>query len=157
MTNIQIDYMPDDPAVIQRVAEWHQKEWSHLNPWSLEERIRFMQGQGAQKTIPLTVLAWEDGQPVASASLLTHDMDIHPEWFPWLASVYVQSEMRGRGLGSLVVERIEQEARRLGLARFFLYTPDRASFYKRMGWNTLEEINYKGVDVTIMDRVLEIA
>jgi N-acetylglutamate synthase-like GNAT family acetyltransferase len=42
------------------------------------------------------------------------------------------------------------EAKQLGVVRFYLITPDRASFYARLGWKKLETTEYRGETVTIM-------
>ena len=151
---IRLAYLPPDPAVVAEVAGWHHLEWSHFSQRTLTDRIREFDEHLSQEAEPLTVLAWQDSKPVGSASLLVHDMEIHPDWSPWLGSVYVLPSHRERGIGSMLCQQIEQEARRLGKERIYLYTPDRAPFYQRMGWNLLEEIEYKGEQVTLMDKVL---
>jgi N-acetylglutamate synthase-like GNAT family acetyltransferase len=69
---------------------------------------------------------------------------------PWLAAVYIKTDCRGLGIGSQLVQALMDEAKILGLERFYLFTPNRASFYARLGWQVLEETAYRGEQVTVM-------
>jgi N-acetylglutamate synthase-like GNAT family acetyltransferase len=67
-----------------------------------------------------------------------------------MASVYVTPERRRQGIGSALVVRIAEEARAMGIERLYLYTPDKEAFYKRLGWHTLEQTQYRGYLVSVM-------
>ena len=151
---LQIVPLPDDPAVIETIAAWHQAAWGHLTGRSREERARELARQCGSEAIPLTLMAASAGRPVGAASLLTHDMDTHPEWSPWLASVYVAPTHRRQGIGEQLCRAIVAEAKRLGVPRLFLFTPDKAAFYARQGWREIAREPYRGEDVTVMEQVL---
>lgn len=146
----ELRYLPDDAAIVETVAAWHQETWGHLTGRSQAERVREFDPQRGSDRIPLTVVAFVAGEPVGSASLLAEDMDTHPDYSPWLASVFVLPAWRRRGIGARLCRRIVAEARRLGVPRLYLYTPDRAAFYARMGWRELAREPYHGEAVTIM-------
>jgi len=44
-------------------------------------------------------------------------------------------DWRTRGFGGRLCQRAMAEARRLGLKSLALYTPDRADFYRGLGWH----------------------
>jgi len=143
-------YLPADPAIVETIAGWHQETWGHLTGRSHVERIREFDAQLESDRIPLTVVAFEGGRPVGSASLLVEDMDTHLDWTPWLASVFVLPDFRRRGIGERLCRRIVAEARRLGVARLYLFTPDKGPYYARMGWERIGEEGYRGEQVTTM-------
>ena len=87
---------------------------------------------------------------IGTASLIEHDVPTRAELTPWLASVYVDPRFRKRGIGSALVRAVLQEARNLGLEKLYLITPDQVPFYRRQGWQEMEEIVYRGEAVTIM-------
>ena len=101
-------------------------------------------------TIPEAFVAVENITPVGMASLVEHDMLARMELSPWLAAVYVVPESRNRGVGSKLVRTAMQEARVFGLDRLYLFTPDQIHFYRRLGWQPLERVSYRGERVTIM-------
>lgn len=42
------------------------------------------------------------------------------------------------------------EVARMGVARYYLFTADQVSFYARLGWQPVEETEFRGERVTIM-------
>lgn len=150
--SVSIDYLADHPEFIPVLARWHHGEWSALNPGdTVEKRIARLQRHLGRSQVPTTFVALSEGELVGSASLVEHDMDTRMEFFPWLASVYVTPEFRNRGVGSSLVQRVVEEAKVLGFRTLYLFTPDRESFYVRLGWSLLEHTKYRGCLVTLME------
>ena len=154
-----IAYLFEHPQHIPTLAAWHHAQWGHLNPAkSLEVRLERLQAELAthlaQRTIPTTFIAVEGPRVLGSASLVAHDMDLRPNLTPWLASVFVDPTRRGQGIGSQLVERVAAEAAAIGVPRLYLFTPDRMSLYARLGWRTLEQVEYRGELETVMVREL---
>lgn len=134
-----------------QLASWHQEEWSYLNPGeSIEQRIARMQPFLNNQLVPSTFIAKEDNLS-GSAALVSHDMETRPDLSPWLASVYVAVEFRGRGTGTKLVKHVMQQAFKGGINKLYLYTPDKEIFYSKLGWKTLSREKYHGLDVTIME------
>jgi N-acetylglutamate synthase-like GNAT family acetyltransferase len=100
--------------------------------------------------IPLTLIAHNNGTPIGTASLVAHDMKTRLDRTPWLASVYVLPSYRRRGFGAALCRRAVREARRLGYERIYLFTPDKAEFYRARGWKEIERAKYRNQKVTIM-------
>lgn len=148
---LQIVPLRDCPKAMEQLAQWHYAEWGHWNPSNnVERRIERFREHLLPDRIPQTFVAWDDNVVVGSASLVSADLATHGHLSPWLASVYVAPSHRNRGIGSALVERVVEEAHRLGLPELFLFTPDRVSFYARMGWQTVEQSNWGLTPVTIM-------
>ncbi len=148
---MKIEYLADHADRIETLARWHHEEWQHLNPGdTVEQRKARMSEHLGRRRIPTTFVALEGDTLLGSACLLADDMHQYRDLTPWLASVFVAPEQRGRGVGSAVVRRVVEEARALDVKTLYLYTPDRESFYARMGWSIHERTEYMGVGVVIM-------
>lgn len=148
---MQISSLKDRPHHLLPLAAWHHAEWSYLNPGrSLQERIAEMREDLKGNAIPTTFVAEDDGELLGSACILADDMSSHPELSPWLASVYVAAQHRKKGIGSILVKRVMQHAQENGVKRLYLYTPDQAQLYARLGWQVHSEETYNGTPVTIM-------
>lgn len=140
------------PEHVPTICRWHHEELAYLNPGRpFENRLEEMQEHLLDGSVPNTYVAFLDGKPVGSASILVSDMHERSELTPWLASVYVVKDCRHKGIGRLVVKQIMEHAKESGIDKFYLYTPDREQFYAHMGWKTIEKINYHNTDVTIME------
>jgi predicted N-acetyltransferase YhbS len=117
---------------------------------TLETLCREFEGRMVPGQIPEMFVAVENGEPVGTASLVVHDLAERKDLSPWLAAVYVAPEFRNRGIGSALVRTVMNEALVLGVEEFYLFTPDKASFYSRLGWKVLEHRERRGEDVTVM-------
>lgn len=149
-TDVRIDYLADHPEFIPTLAHWHHEEWGYLNSGhAVERRIEDLRGH-TRGGIPTTVVAHADGALLGSASLIESDMDTRPDLTPWLASVIVAPEQRGRGIGSALVMRIVDEARAERVDILYLFTMDQERLYARLGWSILERTRYRDVSVVVM-------
>lgn len=139
------------PEHIPALAAWHFAQWGELNPANdvAARVVRFqthLQGDG----IPQTFVACEGAKLLGSASLVFHDLDIRPQYTPWLASVYVDSSERSRGVGRALVKRVMQAARDLNVPTLYLFTLDREAFYASLGWETIERTVYREKPIVVM-------
>jgi len=153
---MKIAYLADHPELIAELAQLHFAEWSYLNPGeTIEDKKQYLKNNCGRGGVPSFIVALEDMELIGSASLIEQDMDNRADLTPWLADVFVKPEYRRRGIATSLIERIEDEARSAGITRLYLYTPDAADLYRRLGWNVFENCEYKGTDVTIMAKVIK--
>ena len=121
---------------------------------TLDERIRRLSSRLGKGQIPCTFVALQGEQPLGQASLVLHDMEARKNLSPWLGGVLVGKEYRRQGVGTALCDRVVQEAAALAVKRLYLFTYDKVAFYQRRGWSVLEQDEYAGYPVTIMDRDL---
>lgn len=150
-----------DPAYahapwLPRLAAWHHQEWQHLNPpdYRLEDRLAEYALVRPDVRIPAMWIAHTHGEPLGSVRLVDHDMDNRRELGPWMASLYVHPDHRGRGIASALIRYLENQARAWQIPEIFLFTEHDAAFYARRGWIVRAQERYRDQDVTIMVRQL---
>ena len=75
-------------------------------------------------------IAEEDGEVIGFASGLTHH-----KWF-YLSDLWVKEPYRGKGLGSRLLEMLEEKVRALGIEHIYTWTsgPRNPRFYERHGY-----------------------
>lgn len=148
---MQINYLIDELIHLPQISQWHHAQWGHLEEKAtLERRRQHLLECSGRETIPTCFVAVEDDQVMGSASIVHNDLSSRPDLSPWLASVYVGETYRNRGVGSALVQRIVAEAQKLRVDKLYLITPDRQSFYTRLGWKSMEDVFYRGEQVTMM-------
>lgn len=136
---MRIDFLADHPQHALTLARWHHREWGTLMPdWTRGDAERELTGHATRRDIPTTlVLLGDDDALVGSVSVLDEDASEFRDLSPWLASLFVAPPARGRGLGAQLVHAAVDHARCMGVPRLYLFTPDHASFYARLGWSVL--------------------
>ena len=148
-----IEYLDQHLEAITTLAQWHHAEWAHLSPAvSVEDRARRFRERAVRGGVPSAFCAVVEAQVVGVACLVAADLETHPQFTPWLASVLVAPEFRGRGVGSALSERVAEEAVLLGASELYLFTFDRQRLYSRLGWRHVEPIVYADIPGTIMVR-----
>ena len=135
---------------LSTLARWHHEQWSdYNNNETMQQRIERMALYLDDYFIPTTYIAIEDGL-LGSAAIVDNDMESRPALTPWLASVYVKPDLRNRGIGSQLVEHVMRSSYDNGIHRLYLFTPDRADFYHKLGWQIMDKETYRGHEVTVM-------
>ncbi|CAM3674707.1 MULTISPECIES: GNAT family N-acetyltransferase [Halomonas] len=155
MHDITLQRLSADDPNIPIVARWTFGAWGHLHPGlTLEEAIELTKAECGSAAVPSIFVAMNGELPVGTASLVADDMSIRSELTPWLASVFVVPEWRGKGIASALVQRVEAEVLESGMEHFYLYTPDQQALYRRLAWQEEETLEYRGETVTLMSRQL---
>ena len=153
--DLKIEFLVEMPQFVPVVTKWLFDEWggdlpgTDLSFWraGVESRLR-------RKKIPLTLVAVDHEKAIGTSSIYIDDMDGYGGYSPWLAAVFVSKDHRNRGVGSALVRRTMDIAGKLGISMLYLFTPDRMSFYRRLGWDFLERTVYRRKEVTIMSIAL---
>ncbi len=147
-----IDYFADHPEFLDEVAKWLHDEWAWQNPGenSVADRLQRMQAQMHKERIPMMFVAFAGDHPVGTAWIVEHDMDSRKDLSPWVATIFVRPEYRGKGIGSALVLRAMDKVRQLGYKQAYLITPDREGFYARLGWRTMEKARDRNRMVFLM-------
>ncbi|TAJ33224.1 MAG: GNAT family N-acetyltransferase [Reyranella sp.] len=147
--------LAERPDLAEQVSAWGFDEWGHLNQGQTPQtRLAEVRGEMNVDRVPVTFVALgEDGGIVGTAALIFDDLVGDPR-NPWLASVYVPPEHRKKGIASALVRAVEGKARELGYARLYLFTTSAPALYAGLGWRALEQRDYRGEHIQVMDKVL---
>lgn len=150
---MRIDYLDQHREHIATLAAWHHAEWGHLyDHWTAEVARAELADHAIRRTLPTTLVLIGEGRPLGSVSLVLEDApEFCDEGSPWLASLYVLPEARGRGFGAQLVDAAVALAAREQIAQLFLFTPNHAGFYQRLGWRLITRTSLKGTAVDLME------
>ena len=146
-----IAYLADNAELMPLLAQWHHAEWPLDSAPSIEDRIELIRNRLGRREMPTTLVAVRDASPLGFVSLVSNNMDSHPELSPWLASLYVLPPLRRQGIGTALVKAILGEAQALQVRHLYLFTPSQNAFYERLGWHAIFHENDHGESVTVME------
>ena len=147
--------LADHPGLATTLGQWHHAQWRHLFPdWTLEQTTDELRDHASRRIKPTTLVAIVAGEPLGSVSLLDEDApEFRDRGDAWLASLYVVPAVRGRGLGRTLVQALVAFAAEQRVERLWLFTPEHASFYARLGWRPQGSATLRGIPVHLMDIV----
>jgi len=151
--NIAIDYLANCPELVDEMARLSWKEWQEIyqqREQTLEHSLKNYRDRMNTDRLPLTLVALHRGELVGMVSLKFHDMDTRPDLDPWLGGLLVLPEWRNRGVGTMLMHRATEEARRLNVRRLYLWTHSAEKLYDKLGWQVVERTNYFGKEAVVM-------
>lgn len=151
ITQVELTTIAKRPDVIEQVADWWLDEFGYMNPGrTLAQNIDRLHLNYQTDQMPVCYLYLVNGELVGTASLREYDLDDYKLVSPWLGSVIVHKQQRGKGLGSQLVNLVMREAFLRREKPWYLCTPDRQSFYARLGWQAIDKATHNGIPVVIM-------
>ena len=124
-----IEYLADHADAIPTLAQWHHDQWRTITPHlTVADRIAGFRSRTGRRQVPTAFVAVLDDIVVGMACLVAQDMETRPPLTPWLATVQVAPDYRGRGIRSALSERVVAEGRGLAFSTLYLVTLDRTNF-----------------------------
>jgi GNAT superfamily N-acetyltransferase len=140
------------------VAQWLFDEWGHVEPdGSLDRLAAGLQQQAASPdAIANTFVALDGDVPIGTAGVVEQTAEVYRasprqrDLSPWLASVYVPPEHRGRGIATALVHHAAAHVAARGVTPFYLFTDGAQGLYERCGWQTIGTDDHSGLTMSIM-------
>jgi GNAT superfamily N-acetyltransferase len=120
-----------DPARID-AARVHELISQHTY-WA-KDRPRGVMDAAIAGSRPYGVYRRDTGAQVAFARVVTDSVT-----FAWLADVIVDPDVRGQGIGKLLVAGVVADIEPLGLRRTLLATADAHGLYEQFGWRPVND------------------
>jgi GNAT superfamily N-acetyltransferase len=153
--SIEIEYLEDFPEALPIVARWAHAERGHQNAGhSIQDVESIFRHRMNKSEPPIAVTAVENSEVLGMASLNIRELEQYPQYEYWLESVFVGEEYRHRGIGKLLVEKVTEIARNLGLREIYLHTGWNEEWYVKFGWQVVDRISTLGHEAVIMRKVV---
>lgn len=152
---MKIDFLLNHKHLIEEIAKLKFLEFSHLAPEkTLDDYIKGLREHCNDKQFPITYIVLENENFLGTFSLRACDLDSHKQFTPWMGSVLVPPEKRNQGIGAFLVKQAEEKSKTMGYDFLYLFTPNKADWYAKLGWNTVDLSTLKNTPITIMRKSL---
>lgn len=154
---MKFELLADNKDFIPTIADWYSTEWGHLSKNNTVEGFKkSLLDYLNSDQLPLIVVAKQSNKPLGVCQLKFHEMDIYTDKEHWLGGVYVAEQYRGRHIAEKMIHEALAIAPELGVCKLYLQTERLdGGLYKRLGWQAIEQVNYHGIDVLVMERDVE--
>ncbi|MBY2951394.1 GNAT family N-acetyltransferase [Rhizobium leguminosarum] len=150
---VTIEYLGRYPNFISICASWTFGQWGCQSNGSYE-RTRAEFEAATNSSMPLTLVAIENALPVGMVTLADRDFEGKTHLSPWLKSLFVHPFHRKKGIATLLIERLEHEALRLGCKRLYLITEDAQLLYEKSGWRAIDHVRTPYGEAALMEKAL---
>lgn len=121
------------------VAERVHAQWFASKPGHTAEGMLARMRGGRRLELPIGLVAFVDGAPAGTVSLLEQDLEERLDLRPWLAGLLVFPDFRSQGVGTALLRAIMEIGAEIGFETLYLYT-EKPQFYRRLGWEILCEV-----------------
>jgi GNAT superfamily N-acetyltransferase len=151
--DITVEYLANRPEFLEQLAQLSWEEWQEIyqqRDQTLDHCLKNYQERMNADRLPLTLVGLHDGQLVGMVSLKFHDMDTRPDLDPWLGGLLVLPEWRNCGVGTMLMHRATEEARKLDVPRLYLWTHSAEGLYRKLRWQLVERTKYFDKDAVVM-------
>ena len=133
INEIKVVNLADDTKYVEEVSTWAWEQWSKASGIKLEEIIYRTKHSLCKDRVPQVLIAKLNDELVGTVSIWYNDLPARQDLTPWLATLYIKKEYRGKGLGTFMQKKCVELAKELGYKKIYLMT-DHENYYERTGW-----------------------
>jgi GNAT superfamily N-acetyltransferase len=131
---VRVLLLADVPDLIEPIGTMRFAEWGQDG--DLDDWISATRREAGREGLPVTWVAVGDcGAALGAVALGPSDVPDHPELVPCIWGMVVRSDSRLRGIGRLLVNRLERYAAEQGYRVVWVLTgPPAVAYYEHCGW-----------------------
>ena len=137
---VLVHLLADLPDLIEPIGRMRCAEWGHDD--DVDAWISTTRSEAGREDLPVTWVAVDDtGTAVGAVALGSSDVPDRPELMPCIWGMVVRADFRRRGVGRLLLHRLERFAADHGYPAVWVLTgPPAVGYYERCGWQRAEEL-----------------
>jgi len=142
-------------SLAAELASLHAAEWGHLyRNWDGAVAQAEFRTHRTDGSLPATLVLRQEGRLVGVVSLIHGDCEARTDIDPWLASLYVVLEFRGRGHAHRLVDAAIDHAAAAGEQALHVFTESATELFQQHGFAELERTTVHGQSIVILRREL---
>jgi GNAT superfamily N-acetyltransferase len=136
---LEVKQLSECPECLTTVGLWIYEQWWSKRYSTPEIVLSWLRMHTRKDLVPYTVVAFADGVPTGSCSVIENDCVHRRQYAPWVAAVYVKPEMRRQGVASMILQETAAIATRIGLEGLYIdCLAITAPVYEKNGWRIYE-------------------
>lgn len=133
--------MPDNPDLRHALADYAQN-----CSWVAGPHIAGMLRENRFTGWETAFAAIRNGRIIGYCTFLRTDYYPENRYWPWISSIFVDEEHRGRGVCGMLIGAAIRHAQQCGFRRVYIPS-DMTGFYERYGFERIDELRNYGGDI----------
>jgi len=126
-----------EPDYKEAAVKYIHSKWGNETNYQLYEDSIFG-CISSREPVPYWYLIESNERIIGCIGLIGHDFINRTDLSPWLCSLYMEKDYRGKEWGALLIEKIKKDAEQEGFEKIYLCT-DLNGFYEKYGFHYIEE------------------
>ncbi len=116
---------------------WHA--WWTDSPVPLKQYRSWVQEAIDGQAIPTCLVAHDGETYQGSVSLITSDMEVRPQYSPWIAALWVDEKFRRQGIAQNLITAAREKFHSFGVKKIYLCAIEKnAPYYRARGFEQIE-------------------
>ena len=151
--SVQIALLADHPDLIPAVGHLRWQDWGHEpEPTELSWWVDVTARESGRTDLPVTFVAIDAaGSAAGAVGLGRFEPPERRDRSPWVMGMIVRPELRGRGIGRLLLDALCARVADDGYERLWVATGDYAvGFYQACGWTVAERFRRPHEEVIVL-------
>lgn len=120
------------PEYKDRAIKYFQSKWASENSMKVYEDC-ITNCITTSNLLPQWYLLMDNDKIIGCAGLITNDFISRMDLYPWVCSIYIEKEHRGKAYGSILLEQAKKDAKISGFSHLYLCT-DHIGYYEHYGF-----------------------
>ena len=140
---IKIALLADYPDVIPTLAQWFRHQWpDYYAERTFADIAQDFDVELNLNSLPLRLVAFADGQVVATVSLREQALKDLPEYTPGLGGLFVVEGYRNLGIATELVKAGMDVARQQGYKSLYAGTVAARGILEHLGWKLVKLVEH---------------
>jgi GNAT superfamily N-acetyltransferase len=139
----------------QGKEEFSAQDWKDFYTKTLASNYDTWDLNGIDQELLFMATVKNQGVDEVLASIAICDFDDFEElrkYKPWVAAFVVREDLRGTGIGTEILELVEQKAKSYGINQIYLWTEGERSFYLKRGYKEVGQLIKPGRVIDVLTK-----
>ena len=154
-TSVQVVHLADHSEVVPILGAWLESEWPDwYGPDGPGDVQVDLVSYSNRNRLPIGLVAFDNGELCGFAALKSDTISGYGNLEPWGGAVFVPPRLRNHGIGSELIQALEQKAVVLGYETIYAGTSGAVNLLRRCGWRELGQVSQNGDNVHVFEKAL---
>lgn len=135
--------------------EFSSQDWHDFYANALNANYQSWNLDGFDQELLYLAIRDNKGSTEVVASIALCDFDDLQEFRhlkPWIAAFIVREDLRGSGIGGVVLKLMEEKVVSFGINTIYLWTESAVKFYSNRGYKVIDKLIKPGREIVIMSK-----
>ncbi|WP_180138936.1 GNAT family N-acetyltransferase [Desulfoluna butyratoxydans] len=145
--DIKIEFIEDNRHLFSIIEESYKKEWKeYYRPGGQGDALSDIYSFCNKDKLPICLVALKHGKFLGSVAL-RQKSGSHYQLSPWVTSLYVIAEERQKGIGTKLIDAIENLSVDLGFSKIYSRSATATAFFIQNDWVPIDQIEKQNLTI----------